>query len=56
LEAGANPNLIDRRGDSPLHHCAVSGNAELAKLLMKHGANATLKNNDFMTGVGKFPF
>jgi ankyrin repeat protein len=55
LEAGANPNSTDRRGNSPLHHCAVSGNADLAKLLLRHGANSTLKNNDFMTAVGKFP-
>lgn len=53
LDAGANPNAADRRGNTSLHHCAMNGNAELALLLMQKGANETLKNNEFMTAIGK---
>ena len=55
LEAGANPNkAIDRRGNAALHHCAIHGNAEMAQLLMNKGANVLVKNNDFMTAIGKY--
>lgn len=53
LEAGADPNLADRRGNTPLHKCVYHGNHIIAKLLMKKGANATIKNNDLMSSVGK---
>jgi ankyrin repeat protein len=53
LENGANVNLQDHCGTTPLH-CAVSavaGNKEqIIKLLLEHGADLKIKNN-----LGKLP-
>lgn len=53
LGAGANPNALDRRSNSALHHCAIHGNVEMAQLLMDKGANGLMKNNELMTAIGK---
>ncbi|MCV2216092.1 ankyrin repeat domain-containing protein [Thauera sp. Sel9] len=46
LKAGANPNAQDGAGETPLH---MGENAQLAELLMTHGADHTLKNHDGQT-------
>lgn len=45
LELGANVNSrVGYDGDTPLMSHASSGNVELVKFLLQHGANATLKS------------
>ena len=44
LERGANPNVGDDGGLTPLHRAAASGNAEAAEVLLQHKAQADLKD------------
>jgi hypothetical protein len=48
LEEGADPNIRDRGGNTPLHFAASKGCAEVARLLLRHGAdpNAQDKNGE----------
>jgi len=48
LEEGADPNIRDGDGNTPLHFAASKGCAEVAKLLLRHGAdpNAQDKNGE----------
>lgn len=38
LEKGADCNILDSEGHTPLHTTAFEGNTEIAKLLLNHGA------------------
>jgi ankyrin repeat protein len=42
LAEGANPNELDRQGETPLHKAAREGHFEVAKLLVEHGANVNV--------------
>ena len=44
LERGANPNLSDADGDTPLHGAAQRGNVKLLEMLLTSGANPNAKN------------
>jgi ankyrin repeat protein len=44
LERGANPNLADADGDTPLHGAAQRGNVKLLQMLLAAGANPNAKN------------
>ena len=44
LNAGANINLANRSGFTPLHHAGEAGSKEAATLLIAKGANLTLRN------------
>jgi hypothetical protein len=48
LEEGADPNIRDGDGNTPLHFAASKGCAEVARLLLRHGAdpNAQDKNGE----------
>lgn len=51
LEAGADSNQrVGKRGDTLLHRCARQGDYGFARLLLEHGADASLGN-----GFGKTP-
>lgn len=42
LAAGADPNVRDHRGDSPLRMCAAKGYVDVARLLLRCGATKTI--------------
>jgi len=44
LAAGADPNVKDLDGKTPLHYAAERCRADLAELLLKHGADPNAKN------------
>jgi ankyrin repeat protein len=44
LAAGASPNVVQQEGFTPLHEAALRGHAELVRLLLQHGADATARN------------
>ena len=46
IENGADVNLKDDNGSTPLHGAAVFGRADVAKLLVENGANLQVRNND----------
>ena len=46
LEAGADPNAAQQQGFRPMHESGSTGSRELAELLLKYGADPTLKNDD----------
>ena len=41
LSMGADPNYIGNDGISPLINCVLGNKAEIAKILMEHGAHVT---------------
>jgi ankyrin repeat protein len=46
LEAGADPNAQRQGGFTPLHEAVLTGNAKLARLLLAHGANPHLSDDE----------
>ncbi len=49
LTRGANPNIKDSSGDTPLHYAAYQGNAAVVELLLKRGADVHAVDNAGMT-------
>jgi ankyrin repeat protein len=50
LERGADPNIQNRFGDTPLHKAALRGHVDVVKLLLVYGADPTVEDK-----VGKTP-
>ncbi|NXM65453.1 ASB16 protein, partial [Serilophus lunatus] len=50
LAAGADPGAAGRKGHAPLHNACANGHPGLARLLLRHGADATVPN-----GAGDTP-
>lgn len=46
LEAGAKPNAQQQRGFTALHEAALKGNSALIELLLRHGADPGLANEE----------
>jgi ankyrin repeat protein len=46
LEAGADPNAAQQQGFRPIHEAGSSGSRALAELLLKFGADPTLKGDN----------
>jgi len=51
LAAGANPNSAQTHGYVPLHEAALNGNDTLVDVLLTHGADVSLRNDDGMTAA-----
>lgn len=45
LAAGADPGAAGRKGHTPLHNACANGHRALARLLLSHGADATVPNS-----------
>lgn len=46
LEYGANPNIQDEYGATPLHSASMLGNLKMVEILLENGADYTLKDID----------
>lgn len=44
LRAGADPNLFDYEGETPLHQAARGGRCDLVQMLLRSGADASHRN------------
>jgi len=51
ISAGANVNERGEHGYSPLHEAVAQGHLEVVKLLIRRGADPSLKNDDLVTPV-----
>ena len=49
LQRGANVNILDEKGKSPLHRVAEGGRIDIAELLLKHGADVGSRNEEGWT-------
>ncbi|KAK8451583.1 hypothetical protein SEVIR_6G234000v4 [Setaria viridis] len=49
LQYGANVNMTDSRGRTPLHHCILKGRHQHAKLLLSRGADSQAMDQDGRT-------
>lgn len=58
LSVGVNPNGKDIRENTPLHHAVWYENRDVIRLLIKYGANITIKNQDGKTcmDISKYDF
>lgn len=56
LAAGADPNVYDGVGDSPLRWCAQHGYLEMARLLLLCGATKTIHEGAGSTGMNALGF
>lgn len=46
IVAGVNPDQFDNQGDAALHKAAETGNIELARILLVHGANVNIRESE----------
>lgn len=53
LRAGANPNVQQEGGWTPLHEAAAQGRMEIVELLLAHGADASIASVDGKTPAEK---
>lgn len=51
LDGGADPNAVGPRGITALHVAAIDGNAGAARLLLQHGANPDIRDEQRKTAL-----
>lgn len=51
LEAGADPNVLNKRGRALLHYASGDNNWEFAELLIKHGADPRIEDAQGLNAV-----
>lgn len=51
LQFGADINMRDFHGRTPLQHCISKGNNQLAKFLLRRGASASIKDDGGLTAL-----
>jgi len=49
LEHGANLNVQDNDGRTPLHYAVENCHVDVARVLFDHGADPTIRDNEGMT-------
>lgn len=49
LQKGANPNIRDKKGRTPLYYAALGTNLGLIRLLIAHGANVNIADENMVT-------
>lgn len=49
LQNGANPNIRNNKGDTPLHQSSINRTTDKCRLLLDYGANPNIQNNDGST-------
>jgi len=49
VDCGANPNIQDKDGYTPLHYAAWKGHLKVVELLLEHGANPNIQDKDGYT-------
>ena len=49
LEAGANPNIANKRGMMPIHYAAIRNFTDIIKLLVEAGVSIEVKDNEGQT-------
>ena len=55
LNHSADPNARDKKGQTPLHHAAVSS-LDSVKLLLSAGADATARDNEGKSVLGEWSY
>ncbi|KAL3650645.1 ADP-ribosylation factor GTPase-activating protein agd4 [Castilleja foliolosa] len=51
LQLGANINKCDLHGRTPLQHCILRSNNQMAKFLLRRGARASIKDDEGLTAL-----
>ena len=51
LDAGANPNLVDKIGSTPLRLAAQDGNERAVELLIRAGADLNIRDNEGISAL-----
>lgn len=51
LQNGANPNIQDDTGRTPIMYAMLNGNADVMETLIKNGADLTIKDNNGLTAA-----
>ena len=51
LDAGADPNAQQQAGFRPMHEAGTNANRKLAELLLAHGADPSLPNDDGKSAI-----
>jgi len=49
VDCGADPNIQDAFGDTPLHYAAYNGRLGVVRLLLEHGADPNVQDHDDRT-------
>ena len=49
LDRGADPNLQNKKGQTPLHYAAYNNNPKIAKFLIEHDADVNIPNKNGLT-------
>ena len=51
LDRGADPNLQNKKGQTPLHYAAYNNNPKIAKYLIDHGADINARDKSGQTPI-----
>jgi ankyrin repeat protein len=51
LNKGADVNALNKHGETALMHSAVQGNAEIAQILIEHGAMLDIQSKEGLTAL-----